>query len=144
MQKNWRIAFYSPNDALQRKVNKNMVIPYTKVHGYKILAWISGFDAMSNSLLGLAEYYSVKPLPVIKDSMLKVGRGLEEYQFGSYDQYPFGAHLDWEGSPTLWHAWGSGQSFALAKAGAVLKKKNGLIPQNKKRTNGLAISLCPE
>ncbi|MEH7504704.1 hypothetical protein V7152_22245 [Neobacillus drentensis] len=110
------------NDALQRKVNKNYG-EYTKVHGYKIPSWISGFDAMSNSLLGLAEYYSVKPLPVIKDSMLKVGRGLEEYQFGSYDQYPFGAHLDWEGSPTLWHAWGSGQSFALAKAGVVLKKK---------------------
>ncbi|MCJ8014508.1 hypothetical protein MUG84_22670 [Paenibacillus sp. KQZ6P-2] len=115
-------SFLLANDALQRKVNKSYG-QYHEVHGYKIPSWISGFDAMSNSLLGLAEFYQAKPLPVIKDSMLKVGRGLEEYQFGTYDQYPFGAHLDWEGSPTLWHAWGSGQAFALAKAGAVLKKK---------------------
>ena len=128
-------SFLLANDALQRKVNENYG-QYKYVHGYKTPTWIVGFDAMSNALLGLAEYYEVKKVDTVKNSMLKVGRGLDEYQFGSYDQYPFGAHLDWEGSPTLWHAWGTGQSFALAKAGNLLNKKEW-IESAKKETDEL-------
>jgi hypothetical protein len=115
-------SFLLGNKALQNKINKQYG-QYNTIHGYKVPAWIGGFDAMSNALLGLAEFYEVSPIKEVKDSMLKLGRGLSEYQFGSSNQYPFGAHLDWDGSPTLWHAWGSGQSFALAKAGIVLQKK---------------------
>lgn len=115
-------SFLLANDALQRKINSQYG-EYISLHGYKVPAWIDGFDAMSNALLGLAEYYQSQPLDEVKDSMLKLGRGFSEYQFGSSTQYPFGAHLDWNGSPTLWHAYGSGQSFALAKAGMLLDKK---------------------
>ncbi|MCM3717757.1 hypothetical protein [Fictibacillus phosphorivorans] len=115
-------SFLLANDALQKKVNEKYG-EYNIVNGYKVPAWIGGFDAMSNALLGLSEYYEVQKDPLVKDSMLKLGKGLSEYQFGSYTKYPFGAHLGWDGSPTLWHAWGSGQSMALAKAGNLLNKK---------------------
>jgi hypothetical protein len=115
-------SFLLANKALQKKVNEKYG-QYNIVNGYKIPAWIGGFDAMSNALLGLSEYYEVQKEPLVKDSMLKLGKGLSEYQFGSYTKYPFGAHLDWDGSPTLWHAWGSGQSMALAKAGNLLNRE---------------------
>lgn len=115
-------SFLLANQALQKKVNEKYE-EYNTVNGYKIPAWIGGFDAMSNALLGLSEYYEVQKDPLVRDSMLKLGKGLSEYQFGSYTKYPFGAHLDWDGSPTLWHAWGSGQSMALAKAGNLLNKE---------------------
>ncbi|MCK6259041.1 hypothetical protein LCY76_20940 [Fictibacillus sp. KIGAM418] len=115
-------SFLLANKALQKKVNEHYG-EYKNVHGYKIPAWIGGFDAMSNALLGLAEFYEVEPRADVKDSMKKVGRGLDEFQYGSYTQYPYGAHMDWEGSPTLWHAYGSGQTYALAKAGMVLGEK---------------------
>jgi hypothetical protein len=115
-------SFFLANTALQKKVNEKYG-EYNTVNGYKVPAWIGGFDAMSNALLGLSEFYEVQKDPLVKDSMLKLGKGLSEYQFGSYTKYPFGAHLDWDGSPTLWHAWGSGQSIALAKAGNLLNKE---------------------
>lgn len=115
-------SFLLANEALQKKVNAHYG-EYKNVHGYKVPAWIGGFDAMSNALLGLAEFYEVEKNPSVKDSMKKVGRGLDEFQYGSYTQYPYGAHLGWDGSPTLWHAWGSGQTFALAKAGALIGEK---------------------
>ncbi|MDN4523912.1 hypothetical protein [Fictibacillus fluitans] len=115
-------SFMLANKALQKKVNENYG-EYKNVHGYKVPAWIGGYDAMSNALLGLAYFYEAAPSASVKDSMKKVGRGLDEFQYGSYTKYPYGAHLDWDGSPTLWHAWGSGQSFALAKAGRVLDEK---------------------
>jgi hypothetical protein len=116
-------SFLLANKALQNTINKDYD-KYRIMNGIKIPAWIDGFDAMSNALAGLAEYYQVKPNEAVKDSMLKLGRGLMEFQYGDFDEYPFNAHLDWSGSPTLWHAWGSGQSFALAKAGKVLKKED--------------------
>jgi hypothetical protein len=112
-------SFLLANNALQKKLNKNYG-EYSTIHGYQVPAWIDGFDAMSNALLGLSEYYTVSPNTIVKDSMMKIGEGLEKFQFGSFDEYPFSAHLDWAGSPTLWHAWGSSQTFALAKAGQIL------------------------
>jgi hypothetical protein len=115
-------SFLLANNALQKKINPNFG-KYSTIHGYQIPAWIDGFDAMSNALLGLSEYYTASPNPIVKDSMMKLGEGLEKFQFGSFDDYPYGAHLDWNGSPTLWHAYGSSQTFALAKAGQVLHKE---------------------
>ncbi|MFY4775193.1 hypothetical protein [Metabacillus sp. RGM 3146] len=113
--------FLLANQALQKKISPNYG-KFTILHGYKVPAWIDGFDAMSNALLGLSEYYAVSPKKEIKNSMTMLGNGLSAFQYGSYSDYPFSAHLDWNGSPTLWHAWGSAQAFALAKAGTVLKK----------------------
>ncbi|TKD72359.1 hypothetical protein [Pseudalkalibacillus hwajinpoensis] len=113
--------FLLGNKALQNEMNDTYG-EYDLVHGVQVPRWITGFDAMSNALLGLSEYYSTKPNEDVKDSMLKLGTGLSEYQYGDFDTYPYSAHLGWDGSPTLWHAWGSSQSFALAKAGKVLNK----------------------
>ncbi|MFC4811665.1 hypothetical protein [Paenibacillus sp. GCM10023250] len=113
--------FLLANEALQKKLNANYG-KYTAIHGRQVPAWIDGFDAMSNALLGLSEYYAVSPNPAVKDSMTKIGDGLVKFQYGDFDEYPYGAHLDWGGSTTLWHAWGSAQTYALAKAGQVLHK----------------------
>ncbi|WP_261131484.1 hypothetical protein [Bacillus sp. Marseille-Q3570] len=115
-------SFLLGNEALQNQINDEYG-NYETVHGVKVPKWITGFDAMSNALLGLAEYYSAKEDVLVKDSMLKLGKGLSKYQAGDFDDYPYSAHLGWNGSPTLWHAWGSSQAFALAKAGNVLDKE---------------------
>jgi hypothetical protein len=119
-------SFLLANSALQRKID-GQYGKYTSLHGYQVPAWIDGFDAMSNALLGLTDFYQVQPLREVKDSMLKLGRGLAEFQFGSNTQYPFDAHLDWNGSITLWHAYGSGQSLALANAGMLLGKQDWIV-----------------
>ncbi|GCE23001.1 hypothetical protein [Dictyobacter kobayashii] len=51
-------SFLLANTALQQKINPNYG-SYISLHGYKIPAWIDGFDAMSNTLLGpvTAEFY---------------------------------------------------------------------------------------
>lgn len=114
--------FLLGNEALQAQINEDYG-QYKMIHGIAVPEWITGYDAMSNALLGLSEYYSATPNHIVKDSMLKLGEGLSDYQYGDFDKYPFNAHLGWDGSSTLWHAWGSSQSFALAKAGKVLKKQ---------------------
>lgn len=118
-----RERFLLANEALQRKIGPDYG-EYRWIHGKKVPAWIDEFDAFSNALLGLTEFYRAEPLPEVADSMVKLGDGLSRYQLGTFSEYPYQAHMDWSGSIQLWHAWGSSQPMALARAGKVLNRRD--------------------
>jgi hypothetical protein len=137
--KQLRERFLLANQALQRTVSPRYG-QYRLIHGVKVPAWLDGFDAMSNALLGLTEFYRESPLPEVRNSMILLGEGLKGFQLGDFRSYPYGAHMDWSGSIQLWHAWGSSQVMALARAGKVLGRKDW-IESARRAADGLYADL---
>src|SRR5205823_9310110 len=57
-----------------------------------------------------------------RDLLDKLCHALAAYQNGDDRNYPFGMHPDSAAAPLSWHAWGSTQTFALARAGKQLDR----------------------
>ncbi len=94
-----------------------------EISGYTIPQWLlyeSGSDATTELVLGLTEYYKATTDKKVKSYIEKLCDGIMLMQNGDVQNYPFGLHRSWE---TMWHAWGNGQTQALAEAGKVLKNK---------------------
>ena len=94
-----------------------------EISGYTIPQWLlyeSGSDATTELVLGLTEYYKATADTNVKLYIEKLCNGMMLMQNGDARTYPFGLHRSWE---TMWHAWGNGQTQALAEAGKVLKNK---------------------
>jgi hypothetical protein len=87
---------------------------------YRIPTWLlyeSGADVSSELLLGLIEYARAYHDARIERTIGRLADGLIVMQNGGWDRYPYGLHRSWE---TQWHAWGNGQTQALASAAAQL------------------------
>lgn len=99
---------------------------WDQLHGVKTPAWLlgGGSDLSSLALYGLAVYYEADPNDQTRGLMEKLGEGVAAYQLGTFAQYPFGAQPSNISSTALWHAWGSHQVMALARAGRVLKRSD--------------------
>src|SRR5690606_24476322 len=50
----------------------------------------------------------------------RLAAGLTQFQYGPPQQYPYLAHQSFARDPLQWHAWGSRQSQALARAARVM------------------------
>jgi hypothetical protein len=99
---------------------------YNPVHGVNVPAWLigDGSDVTSIAVLALLEYDRATggaDVPT-RDLLAKLGEALNAYQAGDDRNYPFGLHPDSASSPFTWHAWGSTQVFALARAGQQLAR----------------------
>jgi len=89
--------------------------------GYPTPRWLvseSGADATSELLLGLTEYYRATRSARVRSMIEKLAKGLMLMQDRNAEAYTYGLFRSWR---TLWHAWGNGQTQALAAAGRVLK-----------------------
>lgn len=99
---------------------------YDQVHGVQVPAWLiaGGSDVTSIAVLALLEYDSATEGQdaATRDLLVKLSEGLAAYQAGDDRNYPFGWHPDTTTSPYSWHAWGSTQVFALARAGQQLAR----------------------
>jgi len=97
---------------------------YSQVHGINVPAWLimDAADISSVAVLALLEYdQAVEGSDTTtRDLIEKLSEGLSIYQSGDHRNYPFALHPDSSATPFSWHAWGSVQSFALAKAGKQL------------------------
>lgn len=89
---------------------------YRSVAGIRIPCWLvsEGGDATSEVVLALLDYWGTHPSPHVEEMIRKFATALAEYQEGGVDRFPYGAHLSWQ---NCWHAWGNGQTQALARAG---------------------------
>lgn len=88
-----------------------------KVQNFRIPEWLlyeSGSDATAELVLGLIEFYRVTGDEQVKAQIRKLAEGMMVMQDGDIRTFPYGAHRSWE---TVWHAWGNGQTQALATAG---------------------------
>ncbi len=99
---------------------------YSQVHGVNVPAWLiaDGSDMTSIVVLALLEYDRAtdgQDAPT-RDLLAKLCEALSAYQAGDHRNYPFGLHPDSASSPFTWHAWGSTQTLALARAGRQLAR----------------------
>ncbi len=97
---------------------------YSQVHGVNVPAWLiaDGSDVTSIAVLALLDYDRARngqDAPT-RDLVVKLSEALSSYQAGDQRNYPFGLHPDSASAPFTWHAWGSTQVFALARAGQQL------------------------
>ena len=99
---------------------------YDQLHGVQVPAWLiaGGSDVTSIVVLALLEYDNATSGQdaTTRDLLTKLCEGLATYQVGDDRNYPFGWHPDSATSPLSWHAWGSTQVFALARAGQQLAR----------------------
>jgi hypothetical protein len=97
---------------------------YDQVHGVQVPAWLiaGAGDVSSIAVLALVEHDIATDGQdaATRDLLTKLSEGLATYQVGDDRNYPFGWHPDTVTSPFSWHAWGSTQVFALARAGQQL------------------------
>ena len=97
---------------------------YDQVHGVQVPAWliVGAGDVTSIAVLALVEHDHATggQDAATRDLLMKLSKGLATYQVGDDRNYPFGWHPDTVTSPFSWHAWGSTQVFALARAGEQL------------------------
>ncbi len=96
---------------------------YQERHGFTAPAWFpgDGSDVAANLLLGLSAFLLVDDDPAARQLAGRLAQGLMEFQYGPPDTYPYLAHPSFARDPLLWHAWGSRQSQALARAGVALQ-----------------------
>ncbi len=99
---------------------------YDTIAGYATPRWLvneSGADATSELLMGLTEYYRATRSTRVKSMIQQLAEGLMAMQVRDGGSETFGLFRSWR---TLWHAWGNGQTQALATAAAALND-NGMM-----------------
>lgn len=95
---------------------------YYEVHGFRSPAWLpgDGADVAANLLLGLATFLELEHDDAVLELAQRTARGIAEFQYGPPHEFPYLAHPSFARDPLQWHAWGSRQTQALARAARVL------------------------
>jgi hypothetical protein len=93
----------------------------TERFGYAVPAWLpdGGADVASNLLLATSAFLAHAHDGGVAALHDMVAEGLVRFQYGPPGTYPFLAHPSFALDPQEWHAWGSRQSQALARAAMV-------------------------
>lgn len=93
--------------------------------GRKLPAWLiaGGADATAEAMLGLAAAAEVGDSRSRK-ALQTYGAGVAAMATDPSKGWPFGAVLPWTGSLGFWHAWGAAAPEALARAGALLRRRD--------------------
>lgn len=79
-----------------------------------------GADQVAVILLGLSNYYQLRPNNQIKNLITSLGNLLLKVQHGDAEQAPYHAFLSWR---NIWHAWGNSQAYALLYTGKTLQNQ---------------------
>src|SRR5690606_40760268 len=81
-----------------------------------------GSDVASILLLGLTGFLELEDDDTSYLLATRLADGLAEFQYGPPQAYPYLAHQSFARDPLQWHAWGSRQTQALARAARVLSE----------------------
>lgn len=93
--------------------------------GRRLPAWLiaGGADATSEAMLGLAAATEAGDSRS-RTALQSYGEGVAAMATDPARGWPFGAVLPWTGSLGFWHAWGAAAPEALARAGALLRRRD--------------------
>lgn len=93
--------------------------------GRKLPAWLiaGGADATAEAMLGLSAATEAGDARS-KKALQIYGDGVAAMATDPANGWPFGAVLPWTGSLGFWHAWGAAAPEALARAGALLRRRD--------------------
>jgi hypothetical protein len=92
------------------------------IDGEPAPAWliVDGADATSEAVLGLSAYVEAGGSAAARTALARLAEGIALLSDGDADDWPFGAVRPWALSRSVWHAWGSQLSAALARASVAL------------------------
>ena len=112
---------------------------YQVADGRRVPAWliVNGADASAEAVLGLSAYVATDPAdPAARRALSELSEGIAA--MGSTDRtvWPYGAIRPWTESGSIWHAWSSQMSAALARASTALDRP-GLVRAAVTETNSL-------
>jgi len=95
---------------------------FTQQHGFDAPAWLPSDSAALAALaaLSLAEFQEVAPNARTAQLLTALADGLAAYQLGGAGSFPWGLHPHTLKAPLPWHAWGTHEAQALARAGRVM------------------------
>lgn len=98
----------------------------TVVHGVRAPAWLPQNSASLSALavLAMAEYQTATPNPATARAIAALADGLASFQLGGPGCFPWGLHPHSLGGVGSWHAWGTHEAQALARAGLVLGERS--------------------
>lgn len=102
--------------------------PKTEIaNGVRVPAWliVDSASATSEAMLGLSAYVKANPGDrAASTALARYAQGVAAMSSGGVGQWPFGAILPEENSPTFWHAWGGMEPAALSTAATVLQRRD--------------------
>lgn len=104
---------------------------YAVADGKRVPAWliVNGTDATSEAVLGLSAYVTAAPRDTLaRRALAQFARGIAAMPAGDLQAWPYGAILPWAESRSVWHAWGSQLSAALARSADALDRQALLGP----------------
>ncbi len=121
-----REAYLRTERALKNSIPESHIGKMIKVHGFDVPAWLPGgaADRTSIAVLALAEYHQAEPNEDTARLLSILADGVAAFQLGGPGIYPFSMHPDTINALGFWHAWGSHQSQALARAGRVMQRQD--------------------
>lgn len=98
---------------------------WVRSDGRRLPAWLiaGGADATAEAMLGLSAAAEAGDSRS-RGALQTYGEGVAAMATDPRAGWPFGAVLPWTGSLGFWHAWGSAAPEALARAGAVLRRRD--------------------
>ena len=99
--------------------------------GDRLPGWliINGADVSAEAVLGLSAYVESAPGDRRARRILsQLAEGIAAMAAGDAQSWPYGAVLPWAESRSMWHAWASQTSAALARSYAVLHRPALLRP----------------
>lgn len=110
-------------DALSRE-SLSRAGQWVRSDGRRLPAWLiaGGADATAEAMLGLAAATEAGDARS-RQALQTYGEGVAAMASDPAKGWPFGAVLPWTGSLGFWHAWGAAAPEALARAGAVLRRR---------------------
>lgn len=116
------------------------------VHGFTVPAWLpdGAADQTGVAVLALAEYQAANPNPETEALLTMLADALRDYQLGGPGEYPWGMHPHSLSTPGFWHAWGSHEAQALARAGEVLRRDDYVDSARRELDNFFAWQLATE
>ncbi|KAB1866580.1 hypothetical protein [Microbacterium algeriense] len=97
---------------------------WVRSDGRNLPAWLiaGGADATAEAMLGLAAATEAGDARS-RAALRTYGEGVAAMATDPANGWPFGAVLPWTGSLGFWHAWGAAAPEALARAGALLRRR---------------------
>ena len=111
-------------DALSRE-SLSRAGQWVRSDGKDLPAWLiaGGADATAEAMLGLAAATEAGDARS-RQALQTYGEGVGAMATDPAKGWPFGAVLPWTGSLGFWHAWGAAAPEALARAGALLRRRD--------------------
>lgn len=102
---------------------------FTGKHSLAAPAWLPSDSAALAALaaLSLAEFQETAPNERTAHLLTALADGLAAYQLGGPGHFPWGLHPHTLHAPLPWHAWGTHEAQALARAGRVMSRPDWVV-----------------